>query len=92
MAARRASTAACPEPRQGAPLPDRLLDVTEAAEMLGVAPKTLYRWSYEHRVPVVKLFGPRGVLRFRLSDLQALIRRSVQPALRGQRYSELDKA
>ena len=64
------------------PLPDRLLDVHEAAALLGVAPKTLYRWAYERRVPIVKLFGPRGALRFRLGDLQALIRRSVRPALR----------
>lgn len=65
-----------------ADLPDRLLDVDEAAALLGIARKTLYRWSYERRLPVVKLFGPRGALRFRLGDLQALIRRSVRPALR----------
>ncbi len=62
--------------------PDRLLDVHEAASLLGLAPKTLYRWAHERRVPIVKLFGPRGALRFRLSDLHALIRRSVRPALR----------
>src|SRR3989442_3320951 len=48
-------------------LPDRLLDVNEAAAMLGLAPKTLYQWPYERRIPVVKPSGPRGPLRFRLS-------------------------
>jgi len=62
--------------------PDRLLDVREAATLLGVAPKTLYRWAYERRLPIVKLFGPRGALRFRLSDIENLIGRSVRPPLR----------
>ena len=58
---------------------DRLLDVNEAAAMLGLSPKTLYQWAYERRVPVVKLFG--RALRFRLSDIQALIAKSVRPAI-----------
>lgn len=62
-------------------LPDRLLDVHEAAAMLGLKPSTMYQWAYERRLPVVKLFGPRGALRFRLSDIEALIARSVRPAL-----------
>ncbi len=64
--------------------PDRLLDVHEAAALLGVAPKTLYRWAYERRLPIVKLFGARGALRFRLSDIERLIARSVRPALHGR--------
>jgi excisionase family DNA binding protein len=59
-----------------------LLDVHEAASMLALKPATLYQWAYERRIPVVKLFGPRGALRFRLSDIEALIARSVRPALR----------
>lgn len=59
---------------------DRLLDVHEAAEMLGVKPSTLYAWSYERRVPVVKLFG--RALRFKLSTIQKLIADSERPALR----------
>jgi excisionase family DNA binding protein len=51
--------------------PDRLLDVREAAEMLGLKPSTLCRWAYERRIPVVKLFG--RALRFRMSDLQELV-------------------
>ena len=65
------------------PVPgDRLLDVHEAGAMLSLKPATLYQWAYERRIPVVKLSGPRGPLRFRLSDIQALVTRSVRPALR----------
>lgn len=60
----------------------RLLDVHEAAALLALKPATLYQWAYERRIPVVKLFGPRGALRFRLSDIEALVARSVRPALR----------
>ncbi len=64
---------------------DRLLDVNEAAAMLALKPATLYQWAYERRIPVVKLSGPRGPLRFRLSDIEGLIARSVRPALRSFR-------
>ena len=62
--------------------PDRLLNVHEAAALLALKPATLYQWAYERRLPVVKLFGPRGALRFRLSDIESLIAASVRPALR----------
>src|SRR5437899_143115 len=61
---------------------DRLLDVREAAAMLAVKPATLYQWAYQRRIPVVKLFGARGALRFRLSDIQRLVAESVRPPLR----------
>jgi excisionase family DNA binding protein len=63
-------------------LPDRLLDVSEAAAMLGLAKGTLYQWAYERRIPVVKPSGPRGPLRFRLKTLMALIESWERPALR----------
>jgi excisionase family DNA binding protein len=66
---------------QGAPT-ERLLDVKEAAALLAVKPATLYQWAYQRRIPVVKLFGPRGALRFRQSDIERLIAGSVRPALR----------
>lgn len=66
--------------------PDRLLDVREAAEMLGLKPSTLYQWAYERRIPVVKLFG--RALRFRVSDLQKLVAGSVRPAI-GDRQGKL---
>ena len=70
--------------RQGArdDTPDRLLDVREAAALLGLRSATLYQWAYKRRIPVVKLFGRRGALRFRLSDVERLIKDSVRPALR----------
>lgn len=61
---------------------ERLLDVQEAAALLGVRPATLYQWAYKRKLPVVKLFGPRGALRFRLSDLEKLIHNSLRPAAR----------
>jgi excisionase family DNA binding protein len=61
---------------------DRLLDVKEAAAILALKPATLYQWAYERRLPVVKLSGPRGPLRFRLSDIEKLIARSLRPALK----------
>ncbi len=61
---------------------DRLLDVHEAANFLSLKPGTLYQWAYQRRLPVVKLSGPRGPLRFRLSDLERLVAKSLRPALR----------
>jgi excisionase family DNA binding protein len=66
-------------------VPDRLLDVHEAATMLGLKPATIYQWAYERRIPVVKPNGPRGPLRFRLSTLQRLIEEWERPALRSSR-------
>src|SRR5262245_50863113 len=60
---------------------DRLLDVEEAARLLGLKPGTLYQWAYKRRIPVVKLFGPRGALRFRLNDVEQLIKDSLRPAV-----------
>jgi len=59
---------------------ERLLDVREAAQLLGLKPATLYQWAYERRIPVVKLFG--RALRFRLSTIEKLIADSERPALR----------
>ncbi len=59
---------------------NRLLDVTEAARLLGLKPATLYQWAYKRRIPIVKLFGKRGALRFRLKDVLDLINDSVRPA------------
>jgi excisionase family DNA binding protein len=61
---------------------ERLLDVHEAAALLGLKPATLYQWAYKRRIPVVKLFGPRGALRFRLNDVEQLIKDSLRPAVR----------
>ena len=65
----------------GTPADALLLDVHQAAALLSLKPATLYQWAYQRRLPVVKLFGPRGALRFRRSDIDALIARSLRPAL-----------
>jgi len=59
---------------------DRLLDVNEAATLLGLKPSTLYQWAYKRQIPTVKLFG--RALRFKLSEIQKLIAKSERPALR----------
>jgi predicted DNA-binding transcriptional regulator AlpA len=71
-------------------VPERLLDVREAAAMLALKPATLYQWAYRRRIPVVKLLGPRGALRFRERDIRALIASSVRPALQRSADRELD--
>jgi excisionase family DNA binding protein len=67
---------------------ERLVDVHEAAALLGLSPGTLYQWAYKRRIPVVKLLGRRGALRFRLSDVERLIKDSVRPARRNLGTSE----
>jgi excisionase family DNA binding protein len=74
MATRRAGPSG-----NGQLVPDRLLKVDEAAAMLGLKPATLYQWTYQRRIPVVKLMG--RALRFRESDLQKLIAEGIRPAL-----------
>jgi excisionase family DNA binding protein len=69
---------------------ERLLGVREAAAFLSVKPGTLYQWAYQRRIPVVKLFGRRGALRFRECDIRALIGSSLRPALRRSTDRELD--
>lgn len=58
---------------------DRLLDVQEAAALLSVKVSTLRQWTYQRRIPVVKL---GRAVRFRESDLKRLIEDSTRPALR----------
>ena len=52
---------------------DRLLNVRDAATMLGLKPSTLYQWAYERRIAHVKI---GGALRFRLSAIEKLIAKS----------------
>jgi len=58
---------------------ERLLNVTEAAAMLGLKPSTLYQWAYERRIAYVKI---GGALRFRLTAIEKLIAKSEVPPLR----------
>lgn len=70
------------------PSDDRLLDVDEAAAFLGVKASTLYAWSHQRRLPVVKL--GRNVLRFRLSELNKLVREHTRPALKRESIVPMD--
>lgn len=50
---------------------DRLLNVEEVADLLGVSEKTIYNWVYERRIPHVK--PTRGTVRFKVSALRQWI-------------------
>jgi transcriptional repressor of dcmA and dcmR len=54
-----------------------LLSLREAAELLSINPTTLRRWSNEGRITFVRI-NKRGDRRYRVSDLQSFIRRSVE--------------
>lgn len=57
--------------------PERLLDVHAAAAVLSVAPRTLYKWAAQGRLPVVHL---GRAVRFRESTLRELVRVHEEPA------------
>ena len=59
---------------------DCLLNVRDAASMLGLKPSTLYQWAYERRIAYVKI---GGALRFRRSAIEKLIAASEVPAFKG---------
>jgi excisionase family DNA binding protein len=65
--------------------PDRLLNVREAANLLSLRPRTLYKLSYERRLPVVKV---GRATRFRLSSLVRLIEEWERPASRPLRLPD----
>jgi excisionase family DNA binding protein len=48
---------------------DRLLNIREVAELMGLAPGTVYHLVSQQRIPVVRL--SRRCIRFRLSDVNA---------------------
>jgi excisionase family DNA binding protein len=63
---------------------DRLLDVREAAILLGLKPSTLYQWAYERKIPTVKL---GRALRFRLSTIRQLIEQSERAPIQSRKLS-----
>ncbi len=58
---------------------DRLLNAEEAARLLGLKVSTVRRMTYSKELPCVRPTGKRAV-RYRLSDLEALLRIRSQPA------------
>ncbi len=47
---------------------DRLIGITEAAEILGVNRATLANWLQRGRIPALQ-YGPRGIYRVRYGDV-----------------------
>lgn len=58
---------------------DKLLRAEEAADFLGLKTSTIRRLTHTRELPCVRVTGRRAV-RYKLSDLQALIRMRSQPA------------
>lgn len=63
---------------------DRLLIAEEAASFLGLKVSTVRRMTYTRELPCVHPTGRRAV-RYRLSDLEALLRMRFQPARASER-------
>jgi excisionase family DNA binding protein len=57
---------------------DRLLTADEAARFLGLKTSTIRRLTYTRELPCVHPTGKRAV-RYRLRDLEALLRMRSQP-------------
>ena len=60
----------------------KLLNVDEAAEMLGIAARTLRELAYERQISCVKI---GKLYRFKPEHLEAFIRRREQSAMREMR-------
>jgi excisionase family DNA binding protein len=63
---------------------DRLLTAAEAGQFLGLKTSTIRRMTYTRALPVVRPTGKRAV-RYRLKDLEALLRMRSQPMRGGER-------
>lgn len=55
----------------------KLIDTADAAELLGLAPRTLMRWRVERSGPTFIRIGNRSV-RYRPSDLDAWIEQQAK--------------
>ena len=63
---------------------DRLLTAAEAGNFLGLKTSTVRRMTWTRELPCVHPTGKRAV-RYRLSDLEALLRMRSQPMRGGER-------
>ena len=61
---------------------EKLLNAEEAAAFLGLKVSTIRRLTYTREIPCVHPTGRRAV-RYKLSDLEALLRTRSQPARLG---------
>lgn len=58
---------------------EKLLNAEEAGQFLGLKTSTIRRLTYTRELPCVHPTGKRAV-RYKLSDLEALLRMRSQPA------------
>lgn len=63
---------------------DRMLTAEEAGKFLGLKTSTVRRMTYTRELPCVRPTGRRCV-RYRLRDLEALLRMRSQPMRAGER-------
>ncbi len=63
---------------------DRLLTAEEAGRVLGLKTSTIRRLTYTRELPCVRPTGKRAV-RYRLRDLESLLRMRTQPMRGGER-------
>lgn len=66
---------------------EELLTCPQLASLLNVRPSTIRKWTYQRRIPFVRLAGGRAV-RYRLSDCEKMIRSGLRPAMRPYRDDE----
>jgi excisionase family DNA binding protein len=57
-----------------------LLTALDVARLLSVRVSTIRAWTSRRKIPFVKLAGGRSV-RYRLSDLERLVKAGLRPAL-----------
>lgn len=55
---------------------DKLLKISEAAEMLGVHPETLRRWDREGKIIAITI-NERGDRRFKIEEISKLINKKA---------------
>ena len=63
----------------------KLVTVREVAELLSVAPKTVYQWAELRQIPCLKI---NGCLRFRLEEVLEYIETCKVPAVSGKTRRE----
>ncbi len=68
---------------------EQLLTCSQLAALLNVRPSTIRKWSYQRRIPFIRLLGGRSV-RFRWSDIEKQLRSGLRPALRPYRSADDD--
>ncbi len=67
----------------GVTVPDKLMTVAEAAEVLGMGRSTLYRLVQDHSVPHRRM--PTGVVRFTPADIEQMLADAHRPPIQRSR-------